>query len=192
MHVCMHVRIYRYLCSHNSHAHAPPPPVGWGQTSTGHVQDPAAPYQDATGRWHVFPDCWPTTWNDKVRGGNRGDTELGWCHLTSKDLIHWEQQPPAVWYDGTRSLPNGSGFHGNCGTGGGAINARGELVVYCPHDGTGIHTFIAANASGDFARLSLVDAAPGGKSCQDVDWAPGCAMLPPPKAVMKGTVKQPK
>jgi hypothetical protein len=138
-------------------------PTGWGMSSAGHLQDPAAPYQDANGLWHVLPDCWPQTWNDNVEGGDEAD-QLGWCHLTSQDLVRWERQPPSVWYDPTPAAANGSGFHGNCGTGGGRINSRGQLVAYCPHDLTGVHTFIMENASAtSFAsRLSLVDRAPAG------------------------------
>ena len=45
-------------------------PTGYaaGVATAGHVQDPAAPFQDAHGLWHVFPDCWPTTWNSRVKG----------------------------------------------------------------------------------------------------------------------------
>ena len=102
-------------------------------TNTRTQQDPSSPYQDRKGIWHVFPDCWPTTWNDKVVGGG-GGSQLGWCHMTSKDLVRWTNHGPAVWFDPSPAFPNGSGFSGNCGTGGGAINAKGELVAYwCVH-----------------------------------------------------------
>ena len=50
-------------------------------------------------------------------------------------------------------------FHGNCGTGGGVVNAGGELVVYCPHDAAGVHAFGAPSAT-NFTELRLLDRAP--------------------------------
>ena len=73
---------------------------------------------------------------------------LGWCRFTSPDLVRWTPRGPAVWFDDTQVSSNGSGFSGNCGTGGGAVNAKGELIVYCPHDGSGIYVFAAVNVQG--------------------------------------------
>ena len=79
-------------------------PTGFGalaSESIGHLQDPSAPYQDASGLWHVFPDCTPETWNAAVlsrytlRAAGKSPY-LGWCHLTSPDLVRWTHQGPAV------------------------------------------------------------------------------------------------
>ena len=150
--------------------------VGGG---AGHLQDPAAPFQDANGLWHVFPDCWPSTWNDAVEGGGGGG-ELGWCHVSSPDLVHWTSHPPVVWFG------QGKTFGGNCGTGGGGINAAGEYVVYCPHDISGVNTFVHPNATNlnDGRRFELVDRPPPGKNCSSSGWSPGCAFVPPPPSVM--------
>ena len=45
-------------------------PTGFGALASeaiGHLQDPSAPFQDAAGLWHVFPDCTPETWNAAVQ-----------------------------------------------------------------------------------------------------------------------------
>ena len=122
----------------------------------GHLQDPSAPFQDpATNVWHVFSDCTAGTWNPSVIGHDpREFAFLGWCLFTSVDLVRWTSRGPAVWFDDTSVASNGSGFGGNCGTGGGAVNAKGELVVYCPHDGTGIYVFVGKTSSLGPLKLS--------------------------------------
>jgi hypothetical protein len=101
-------------------------PTGFGTTlaseGIGHLQDPSAPFQDSTGIWHVFPDCTPETWNAGLTGpftlvGAHKSPYLGWCHLSSRDLVRWTHHGPAVWFDDTTVSRNGSGFGGNCGTG---------------------------------------------------------------------------
>jgi hypothetical protein len=108
---------------------------------------------------------------------------LGWCLFTSVDLVRWTSRGPAVWFDDTSVASNGSGFAGNCGTGGGAVNAKGELVVYCPHDGTGIYVFAAKNAS-SFGPLKLSPRPPPGENCTSLGFD-GCAMLRPPPSVIR-------
>ena len=44
-------------------------PTGFTADGLGHLQDPSAPFQDAAGIWHVFPDCTPMTWNAGVTNG---------------------------------------------------------------------------------------------------------------------------
>ena len=160
-------------------------PTGFGELaseSIGHLQDPSAPFQDAAGLWHVFPDCTPETWNAGVLGPHTLDGAgkapyLGWCHLTSPDLVRWSHLGPAVWFDDTTATKNGSGFSGNCGTGGGAVNSRGEFVAFCPHDGSGIYVFAAEN-SNNFTRLELSPRPQPGEDCTSA--ASKCAMTPPP------------
>ena len=94
-------------------------PTGFGALASkgvGHLQDPSAPFQDAAGVWHVFPDCTPPTWNAGVQGGLKTGFYLGWCHLTSPDLVRWTHHGPAVWFNDDAVARNGSGFGGNCGT----------------------------------------------------------------------------
>ena len=179
-------------------------PTGWGTRSAGHVQDPAAPFQDSAGVWHVLPDCWPTTWNavvDVPPTTPAAGTALGWCHYSSADLVRWTRHPPSVWFDATPDAPNSTAFfHGNCGTGGGALNVNGELVVYCPH-GTGVHAFVGklpSNGTGVSPsdprwRLALADRAPPGLGCDDPSWSPGCALVKPPAEVLgpKGGTSDP-
>lgn len=108
---------------------------------------------------------------------------LGWCLFTSLDLVRWTSHGPAVWFDDTNVTRNGSGFSGNCGTGGGAVNAKGELIVYCPHDGTGIYVFTAKNAS-SLGPLQLSPRPPPGENCTSPGYD-GCAMLSPPPSVIR-------
>lgn len=83
-------------------------------------------------------------------------------------------------FDNTTVLANGSGFGGNCGTGGGAVNEQGEFVAYCPHDSTGIYVFSAANSS-NFSRLELSPRPQLGENCSTTGFH--CAMTPPPPNV---------
>ena len=94
--------------------------------------------------------------------GSNACPPVVWCVLAGTDLVHWTRQPPSVWFDPTSPTGNGSNFdyfHGNCGTGGGVVNAGGELVVYCPHDAAGVHAFGAPSAT-NFTELRLLDRAP--------------------------------
>ena len=107
---------------------------------------------------------------------------LGWCHLSSPDLVRWTHHGPAVWFDDTPVAKNGTGFGGSCGTGGGAINSDGEFIVYCPHDGTGIYVFAASNSS-SFSRLDLSPRPKTGQNCTSADFH-GCAMVSPPTSTV--------
>ena len=166
-------------------------PTGFGALASegiGHLQDPSAPFQDRkTGIWHVFPDCTPETWNAGVDSSYtlvaaHKTPYLGWCHLSSPDLVRWTHHGPAVWFDDTTVLQNGSGFGGNCGTGGGAVNGNGEFVAFCPHDGTGIYVFAASNSS-DIRRLELSPRPAPGQDCTSPGFD-GCAMVPPPEGTL--------
>ena len=84
-------------------------------------------------------------------------------------------------FDDTTVFKNGSGFSGNCGTGGGAVNGKGEFIAFCPHDGTGIYVFAAKNSSGNFSRLELSPRPQAGENCTSAEFH--CAMTPPPPNV---------
>jgi hypothetical protein len=58
--------------------------VGYNQTGRGHIQDPSGVIFDvATKTWHLFNDCWPC----------QPQPSLHWCHVSSKDLVHWKTHP---------------------------------------------------------------------------------------------------
>eukprot|EP01050_Picozoa_sp_SAG11_P005660 SAG11_NODE_407_length_9712_cov_11.569437_7_plen_343_part_00 len=94
--------------------------VGYNQTKRGHIQDPSGVIFDvATQTWHLFNDCWPC----------QPQPSLHWCHISSKDLVHWKTHPVirdsrpqfhnAPWSVGTGSIgraTNGSyfAFFGGC------------------------------------------------------------------------------
>eukprot|EP01052_Picozoa_sp_SAG31_P000761 SAG31_NODE_22_length_33849_cov_13.713096_9_plen_816_part_00 len=165
-------------------------PTGFGSLAdegVGHLQDPSAPFQDSAGIWHVFPDCTPETWNAGVSSpytlvAAKKQPYLGWCHLSSTDLVRWKHNGPAVWFDNTTAMRNGSGFSGNCGTGGGSVNAAGEFIAFCPHDGTGIYVFAANSSSVD--RLKLSPRPSFGQNCTSAGFH-GCAMVPPSGATVQ-------
>jgi len=87
-------------------------------SATDHSQDASGVYYDpSTELYHVMPDC---------TGGYAPDGGLSWCHLTSSDLIHWEEeelvlfptidktidpcQPTVVDTGSVSLLPNGDAF----------------------------------------------------------------------------------
>ena len=95
--------------------------------------------------------------------------------MTSPDLVRWTNRGPAVWFDPSPAFNNGTGFSGNCGTGGGAINAKGELVAYCPHDVTGVYAFVGADPTSTTSPLILNERPPPGLNCSSPEYH-GCAM----------------
>jgi len=85
----------------------PPPPRSTFNTTTtfhpltaaGGTGDASGVIQTADGRWHIFPDCHPTDDPAKPHTGQAGFANydgMGWAHLSSADLVRWEDHGMAM------------------------------------------------------------------------------------------------
>ena len=64
-------------------------------------------YNAASGEYHMY-------YQYNANGLWGGDTPRVWGHATSKDLVNWVEQEPALGVDGTMFQLNSSNFSGSC------------------------------------------------------------------------------
>src|SRR5215475_6639338 len=78
------------------------------------------------GVYHLFFQFYP---NDIVWG------PMHWGHATSKDLIHWQQQPIALYPDSIGYIFSGSAVIDSSNTLG--VGARSMVAIFTQHDPEG-------------------------------------------------------
>src|ERR1700744_2731715 len=78
------------------------------------------------GVYHLFVQYYP---NDIVWG------PMHWGHATSKDLIHWQQQPIALYPDSIGYIFSGSAVIDSSNTLG--VGARAPVAIFTQHDPEG-------------------------------------------------------
>lgn len=94
-------------------------------------------YDDATQLWHLYYQHNPfgTTWGP-----------MHWAHATSTDLIHWEQQPIALYPDSLGTIFSGSIVIDRANTAGFGENAI--VAVFTQSEICGQHQSIAYSLDG--------------------------------------------
>ncbi len=94
-------------------------------------------FDEATATWHLYYQYYPeaTVWGP-----------MHWAHSTSKDLIHWEHQPVAIYPDSLGTIFSGSIVIDRNNTAGFGENAI--IAIYTQSEICGQHQSIAYSQDG--------------------------------------------